>query len=99
MSAGHLADVLRARLGIGAWLRARGLAPPLPPTPAEILAAHGITDVEVVDPHTVRFRFKAAYSHQLTDAIDGKILPVNKLELTPRRKTSDVQMHEPSLMV
>ena len=35
----------------------------------------GITDVEVVDPHTVRFRFKAAYSHQLTDAIDGKILP------------------------
>lgn len=31
---------------IGAWLRARGLAPPPPPTPAEILAAHGITDVE-----------------------------------------------------
>ena len=23
----------------------------------------GITDVEVVDPHTVRFRFEAAYSH------------------------------------
>jgi peptide/nickel transport system substrate-binding protein len=35
----------------------------------------GITDVEVIDLHTVRFRFEAAYSTQLTDAIDGKILP------------------------
>lgn len=31
---------------LAAWLRARGLVPPPPPTPAEILAAHGITDVE-----------------------------------------------------
>lgn len=35
----------------------------------------GITDVEALDPHTVRFRFKQAYAYQLLDAIEGKILP------------------------
>ncbi len=34
-----------------------------------------ITDVEVVDPHTVRYHFREAYSSQLLDAIEGKILP------------------------
>ncbi len=34
-----------------------------------------ITDVEVVDPHTVRYLFKDVYPYQLVDAIEGKILP------------------------
>lgn len=34
-----------------------------------------ISDVEVLDPHTVRYHFEEAYSSQLLDAIEGKILP------------------------
>ena len=34
-----------------------------------------ITDVEVVDPHTVTFHFSKAYSGQLQDAVLGVILP------------------------
>ncbi len=34
-----------------------------------------ITDVEVVDPHTVRFHFSEAYSAQLLDAVLGVVLP------------------------
>jgi len=34
-----------------------------------------ITDVEVVDPHTVRYHFREAYTSQLLDAVEGKILP------------------------
>lgn len=34
-----------------------------------------ITDVEVIDAHTVRYHFRKAYSSQLLDAIEGKILP------------------------
>jgi peptide/nickel transport system substrate-binding protein len=34
-----------------------------------------IADVEVVDPHTVRFHFKRAYAKQLMDANEGGILP------------------------
>lgn len=34
-----------------------------------------ITDVEVVDPHTVVFHFREAYTSQLLEAIEGKILP------------------------
>ncbi|MEO7794229.1 MAG: ABC transporter substrate-binding protein [Thermoanaerobaculia bacterium] len=34
-----------------------------------------ITDVEVVDAHTVRYHFREAYTTQLLDAIEGKILP------------------------
>jgi peptide/nickel transport system substrate-binding protein len=34
-----------------------------------------IADVEVVDPHTVRFHFSEVYPYQLVDANDGKILP------------------------
>jgi ABC-type transport system substrate-binding protein len=34
-----------------------------------------ITDVEAVDPHTVRFHFRRAYAKQLLDANEGVILP------------------------
>ena len=34
-----------------------------------------ITDVEVIDPHTVRYHFREAYASQLLDAVEGKILP------------------------
>jgi len=34
-----------------------------------------IRDVEVVDPHTVRFHFAQTYAYQLVDANEGKILP------------------------
>jgi peptide/nickel transport system substrate-binding protein len=34
-----------------------------------------INDVEVVDPHTVRFHFSRVYPYQLMDANDGHILP------------------------
>ena len=34
-----------------------------------------IKDVEVVDPHTVAFRFDRAYPEMLADAIEGGILP------------------------
>jgi peptide/nickel transport system substrate-binding protein len=34
-----------------------------------------IADVEVVDPHTVRFRFSADYAYLLVDVNEGKILP------------------------
>ncbi len=34
-----------------------------------------IDDVEVVDPHTVRFRFNRDYPYQIVEANDGKILP------------------------
>ncbi len=34
-----------------------------------------ITDVQVIDPQTVRFLFKDVYTYQLVDAIEGKILP------------------------
>jgi len=42
-----------------------------------------ITDVEVVDAHTVRFHFREAYSTQLLDAIEGKILPKHAWEQIP----------------
>ena len=42
-----------------------------------------ITDVEVVDPHTVRYHFREAYSSQLLDAIEGKILPKHAWESIP----------------
>jgi peptide/nickel transport system substrate-binding protein len=34
-----------------------------------------ITDVEVVDPHTVRFHFSRVYPYQMMDANDGHIVP------------------------
>lgn len=34
-----------------------------------------IEDVEVLDAHTVRFRFSQVYPFQLVDVVDGKILP------------------------
>ena len=34
-----------------------------------------ITDVQVVDPHTVRYLFKEVYPNQLIEANEGKILP------------------------
>ncbi len=42
-----------------------------------------ITDVEVVDSHTVRYHFREAYSSQLLDAIEGKILPKHAWEQIP----------------
>lgn len=50
-----------------------------------------ITDVEVVDAHTVTFHFANRYPDQLRDANDGVILPRHLLEGIPRESlgTSD----------
>jgi peptide/nickel transport system substrate-binding protein len=42
-----------------------------------------IRDVEVVDPHTVRFHFNRAYAKQLADANEGTILPKHAWEKIP----------------
>jgi peptide/nickel transport system substrate-binding protein len=42
-----------------------------------------ITDVEVVDPHTVRFHFSRAYAKQLLDANEGTILPKHAWSALP----------------
>lgn len=46
-------------------------------------AKRGITDVEVVDPHTVRFHFSRVYAKQLLDANEGMILPKHAWEKVP----------------
>jgi len=45
-----------------------------------------ITDVEVVDPHTVRMRFTQAYAKQLLDANEGVILPKHAWSQIPFAK-------------
>ena len=42
-----------------------------------------ITDVEVVDPHTVRFHFSRVYAKQFLDANEGPILPKHAWEKLP----------------
>lgn len=42
-----------------------------------------IRDVEVVDPHTVRFHFTEVYPYQVVDANDGKILPRHRWSELP----------------
>ena len=42
-----------------------------------------ITDVEVVDPQTVRFHFSRVYSTQLLNANEGVILPKHVWEKLP----------------
>ena len=42
-----------------------------------------ITDVEVVDARTVRFHFDRVYPYQMTDAIDGGILPAHVFSEVP----------------
>lgn len=51
-----------------------------------------ITDVEVVDPHTVRFHFSRVYGKQLLDVNEGFILPKHvwgKLPFSEWRKNAD----------
>ena len=51
-----------------------------------------ITDVEAVDPHTVRFHFRRAYAKQLQDANEGVILPRHvwsKLPFAKWRESAD----------
>jgi peptide/nickel transport system substrate-binding protein len=51
-----------------------------------------ITDVEVVDPRTVRFHFSRVYAAQLLDANEGVVLPRHaweKLPLAQWRKSGD----------
>lgn len=51
-----------------------------------------IQDVEVVDPHTVRFHFSRIYSKQILDANEGVILPKHaweKLPFSKWRESSD----------
>jgi peptide/nickel transport system substrate-binding protein len=51
-----------------------------------------ITDVEVVDPHTVRFHFTHPYAKQILDANEGGILPKHaweKLPFSKWRESSD----------
>lgn len=51
-----------------------------------------ITDVEAVDPHTVRFHFRRAYAKQLQDANEGVILPRHvwsKLPFSKWRESAD----------
>jgi len=55
-------------------------------------AKQWITDVEVVDPHTVRFHFSRVYFKQLLDANEGLILPKHvweKLPFSEWRKSAD----------
>jgi peptide/nickel transport system substrate-binding protein len=47
------------------------------------VSKESITDVEVVDPHTVRFHFSRAYGKQLLDANEGFILPRHAWEKLP----------------
>lgn len=47
-----------------------------------------IRDVEVVDPHTVRFHFTRAYATQLLDANEGFILPKHSWSRVPFAKWS-----------
>ncbi|HEX2643429.1 MAG TPA: ABC transporter substrate-binding protein [Thermoanaerobaculia bacterium] len=51
-----------------------------------------ITDVEVVDPHTVRFHFSHAYAKQLLDVNEGAIIPKHawsKLPFSKWRESAD----------
>jgi peptide/nickel transport system substrate-binding protein len=55
-------------------------------------AKQWLTDVEVVDPHTVRFHFSRVYAKQLLDANEGLILPKHaweKLPFSEWRKSAD----------
>jgi peptide/nickel transport system substrate-binding protein len=45
-----------------------------------------ISDVEVVDPHTVRFHFTRVYPYQLMDANDGHIVPAHAWGKIPFEK-------------
>lgn len=52
----------------------------------------GIKDVEVVDPHTVRFHYDRVYAKQLLDANEGVILPKHawgKLPFAQWRESND----------
>jgi peptide/nickel transport system substrate-binding protein len=42
-----------------------------------------ISDVEVLDPRTVRFRFRAGYPFQVIDANDGRLLPAHAWRALP----------------
>ncbi|HEX5760203.1 MAG TPA: ABC transporter substrate-binding protein [Thermoanaerobaculia bacterium] len=46
-------------------------------------AKERITDVQVLDPHTVRFHFREAYGKQLLDANEGVILPKHAWSALP----------------
>lgn len=48
-----------------------------------------IRDVEVVDPHTVRFRFDHAYPTQLLDANEGFVLPAHAWKQLPFAKWAE----------
>ncbi|HEX4963920.1 MAG TPA: ABC transporter substrate-binding protein [Thermoanaerobaculia bacterium] len=55
-------------------------------------AKQWITDVEAVDPHTVRFHFSRVYAKQLLDANEGMVLPKHaweKLPFAEWRKSGD----------
>ncbi len=45
-----------------------------------------VTDVEAVDPHTVRFHFTRVYPYQLMDANDGHIVPAHAWGKVPFAK-------------
>lgn len=49
----------------------------------EAEAKKSITDVEAVDPHTVRFHFSRVYAKQLLDANEGMVLPKHAWEKLP----------------
>ena len=48
-----------------------------------------IADVEVADPHTIRFRFKRVYAKQLTDVNEGGILPISEFTSSCRSGASE----------
>jgi peptide/nickel transport system substrate-binding protein len=52
-----------------------------------------IKDVEVVDPHTVRFHFSRVYPYQLMDANDGHIVPAHAWGKVPfdKWRTTDFE--------
>lgn len=54
-----------------------------------------IEEVEVLDPHTVRFHFSRSYPYQLMDANDGHIVPAHRWGAVPfdRWHTTDFSKH------
>jgi peptide/nickel transport system substrate-binding protein len=50
---------------------------------SEAYFKHHIRDVEVVEPHTVRFHFDSAYATQILDLNEGYILPKHAWEKLP----------------
>lgn len=57
-------------------------------------AKASISEVEAIDPHTVRFRFSRVYPYQLLDANEGPIIPAHAWGEIPFESWRDVDWSE-----